>query len=90
MKMMIFGGGGFVGGNLATVAGTQGHEVVLCDRRIKEKMGDFGWVEVDIADEHAVDEAVKAEKPDAVVNVAAIADIELAQREQDLDRKSVV
>jgi dTDP-4-dehydrorhamnose reductase len=83
-KIMIFGGSGFVGGNLAHLAQQKGWQVCIADTR----PGPQGeWRPVDITDAASVDAAIAAELPAVVVNLAAIADIDLAEREQELAYK---
>jgi dTDP-4-dehydrorhamnose reductase len=80
-KLVIFGGSGFVGGNLAAIAQRQNWQVYIADFN----PGVHGeWLKVNIADRQAVDELLASVTPTAVVNVAAIADIDRAEREKDL------
>ena len=80
-KLMIFGGSGFVGGNMAHVAQKSGWAVTIADTR----PGPSGeWRSVDITDQSSVESAINSVRPDAVVNVAAIADIDLAEQKKDL------
>jgi dTDP-4-dehydrorhamnose reductase len=81
---MIFGGSGFVGGNLAERAIRSGWRVTVADTR----PGPRGqWISVDITLEESVRAAFEAVRPDAVVNLAAVADIDLAEREPEVARK---
>jgi dTDP-4-dehydrorhamnose reductase len=80
-KLIVFGGSGFVGGNMAHVAQNTGWEVFIADTR----PGPLGeWCSVDITDQASVQAAVSNVQPDAVVNVAAIADIDLAEQKKEL------
>jgi dTDP-4-dehydrorhamnose reductase len=80
-KLMIFGGSGFVGGNLTQVAQGVGWEVVIADSR---PGANAEWRDVNITDPAAVDNAIAEVRPDAVVNVAAIADVDLAEQKREL------
>lgn len=80
-KLMIFGGSGFVGGNMTDVAHRKGWEVCIADSRPGVHAE---WREVNITGAASVEQAIAAAAPDAVVNVAAIADIDLAEREKEL------
>src|SRR5512133_4098265 len=71
-KLIIFGRSGFIGGHLARAAGEQQWEVYPTAQRI------------DITNAAAVEAAVEAIRPDAIVNAAAIADIDQAERESEL------
>lgn len=80
-SLMIFGGSGFVGGNLANRALHTGWRVTVADMR-PGPVGD--WRQADITSAAEVQTLVEESRPDAVVNVAAVADIDLAEREKDL------
>ena len=80
-KLMIFGGSGFVGGNMTNVARSAGWEVTIADSRPGLNAE---WRNVNITDPVAVEAAVEAVRPTAVVNVAAIADVDLAEQKRDL------
>ncbi len=80
-KLIIFGGKGFVGGVLAKIAKAQGWEVCIADDCAGlEEEGE----RVDITDAAAVEQVIAAVKPLAVVNVAAIAAVDRAERDQAL------
>ena len=80
-KLIIFGGSGFVGGNLTSVATAGGWEVTIADSR---PGGNVGWRQVNITDPVAVGAVIEEIHPDAVVNVAAIADVDLAEQNREL------
>lgn len=80
-KIIIFGGSGFVGGNLTDVARRQNWEVFIADSRPGVHAE---WLPVDITDPQSVKSVFAAVSPDAVVNVAAIADVDLAEQKKDL------
>ena len=83
----IFGGGGFVGGNIAALARRMGWRVVIADSAFRPGLGDMEWRSVDIADPEQVRILLAEVKAEVAVNVAAIADVDRAEREQDLARK---
>jgi dTDP-4-dehydrorhamnose reductase len=80
-KLMIFGGSGFIGGNLARLASQNGWDVCIADNR---PLLQAEWWSVNVTDKDMVEKALEAVRPTAVVNVAAVADIDLAERERDL------
>ena len=86
MKLMIFGGGGFVGGNLSAAAQRKGWMVSIADNFFRSGLADVEWLSVDITNKAAVKDAILAGMPDAVVNVAAIADIDKAEQNRELAR----
>jgi len=83
-KLLIFGGSGFVGGNLVLTACKQDWEVSIADNR---PIPQAEWWLVDILDKDMLDKVIEDVKPTAVVNVAAVADIDQAEREQELADK---
>lgn len=84
MKLMIFGGGGFVGGNLALAARKLGWQVAIADSLCLQDAPAEGGLAVDITDKMAVEAAILAMMPDVAVNVAAVADIDAAERNHEL------
>ena len=85
--LVLFGGGGFVGGNIAALARREGWKVVVADSAFRPGLGDMEWRRVDITDPIQVRAVLSEVKADAAVNVAAIADVDLAEREQALARR---
>src|SRR5512137_1311751 len=84
-RLVIFGGGGFVGGNLATVAMRQGWEVHVAERvEFPGGLPGASWHLLDITDPAAVRGLLADLRPEAVVDVAAVADIDRAEKEQEL------
>lgn len=84
-RIVLFGGGGFVGGNLAVVAARQGWEVHVADTN-PASLPQATWHELSATDETRVRGLLEGLRPAAVVDLAAIADIDLAERERDLAR----
>ena len=72
MRILLTGTGGQVGGELARLLPAHG-EVVAMDRAA-----------LDLADADAVAAAMRATKPDIVVNAGAYTAVDLAERERDL------
>jgi CDP-paratose 2-epimerase len=80
MKLLITGGCGFLGSNLAAHALTQGMELVVFDSLYRQgslsnlqwlrKQGNFEFVHGDIRNANDVDRVVKRVKPDAVFHLA--------------------
>ena len=80
-KLVIFGGSGFVGGNMARIAQQKGWQVVIADNR---PVPQAEYRLVDITDKDSVEQVIGEIQPTAAVNVAAIADIDLTEREKEL------
>jgi dTDP-4-dehydrorhamnose reductase len=83
-KLMVFGGSGFVGGNLLQVAQHRHWKVCNADNHPGLPVE---WQMINITDKNSVETAIEAVTPDAVVNVAAIADIDQAERDKELAYK---
>ena len=83
-KLIIFGGNGFVGGNMAKVAQKKGWKVYIADSFFRPGLNDVEWITVNITDKAAVEKVIDEVVPDAVVNVAAIADVDKAEQEKEL------
>ena len=83
-KLVIFGGGGFVGGNMTEIARQKGWKVYIADSFFRPGLEGVEWRTVDIADTAVVERLIAEIRPDAVVNVAAVADIDKAEHEKEL------
>jgi dTDP-4-dehydrorhamnose reductase len=83
-RLLVFGGGGFVGGNLCTLALREGWEVHAADAAVRDALPAAAWHRIDITDGAAVAALIAGVTPDAVVDLAAVADIDRAERERDL------
>jgi dTDP-glucose 4,6-dehydratase len=81
MKLLITGGAGFIGSNLARLAVSQGHAVTVIDKLtyagnrasladLEGKPG-FTFIQSDICDAEAMRQAFAAHRPDAVMHLAA-------------------
>ena len=78
MKIVVFGGSGFLGSHVCDKLSDAGHDVAIFD--IKEspwKRGDQKMILGDILDEKSIKKAIKG--ADAVFNFAGIADIDDAK-----------
>ena len=83
-KLLIFGGSGFVGEHLASMAVRMGWETVIANPFSRPTIEEAEWLAVDITQRAVVDRAIRETQPSAVVNAAALADIDRAEREQAL------
>ena len=83
-KLIIFGGSGFVGGNLAVAANKKGWSVVIADSLYRPGLQDVEWRTADITDGESVARLMDEVRPDAAVNVAAVADVDKAERDKEL------
>jgi dTDP-4-dehydrorhamnose reductase len=84
--IVIFGGGGFVGGHLAAQAMEAGWEVHIADAAQQAGVERAEWHLLDIRQAEEVRRLLRAVAPTAVVNLAAVADIDRAEREKELAR----
>lgn len=79
MKIVVFGGSGFVGSHVADALSDAGHEVINYDfKKSNYLRSDQKMIIGDILDENKVDNAIRG--ADAVYNFAGIADIEYASK----------
>jgi dTDP-4-dehydrorhamnose reductase len=85
-KLLVFGGGGFVGGNLCSLALGEGWEVHVADATVRDALPGASWHAVDITRAEKVRALVSDVRPQAVVDLAAVADVDRAEREKDLAR----
>ena len=86
-RLVLFGGGGFVGGNLARAALALGWSVDIVDASDAPGVPgvpDARWHRVDITEAAAVRALVAELRPAAVIDLAAVADIDRAEREREL------
>jgi dTDP-4-dehydrorhamnose reductase len=83
-RLVVFGGGGFVGGHLSAAALRQGWEVHVVERvEFPGGLPGARWHLLDITEAAAVRRLISELQPQAVVDVAAVADIDRAEREQE-------
>lgn len=82
-RILITGGSGFVGGNLALRA-RSGWDVAATYRASRPSLDAVNWIEMDLADEKSVRNAVAHSKPDVIFHLAAMSDIERCETEQNL------
>ncbi len=80
-SILIFGAGGFTGGQLVLAAGSAGWQVTAASRN---PVNAPGQAQVDITDGHAVSQLIQEIRPDVVVNTAAMARIDQAEQNQAL------
>lgn len=80
----LFGGGGFVGGNLALAAVRSGWTVHIVEALELSGVPGARWHRADITDTEAVRGLLDELRPGAVVDLAAVADIDRAEREREL------
>jgi len=81
MKLLITGGAGFIGSNLARLAHGEGHVVVVVDKltyagnlaSLSDVQGkpDFTFIRADICDAEAMHQTFASVQPDAVLHLAA-------------------
>ncbi len=83
-RLLIFGGGGFVGGNLSAAARKRGWEVHLADRNAGRAIPGASWQALDVSRADDVRRLVAGLKPAVAIYLAAVADIDRAEREREL------
>ena len=80
MKILITGAAGFVGGHLIKAFAERGHKLAAIDLGTSPLFEEYGVVahQADLLDKEAMLEVMAEEKPDAVVHLAAIANVPFA------------
>ncbi len=84
MRILIYGGSGFVGSNIAYSALQKGWEIFIAATGKIETLSSVPQELVNIIDFASVNIHIEKVKPDVVVNTAAIADIDFAEREKEI------
>ena len=82
-RLLVVGGSGFVGGNVARLASKR-WDVTIVGRRPPAAPGGFAVLSADIAERGETFAAFGEAKPDAVVNAAAVSGIDFAERNREL------
>lgn len=80
MKILITGVNGLVGNSLHRLLQDSDHKLFFSSRNLKG----LANYKVDITDEVEVNSFFKSERPDVVINSAAMANVDLCEEEQDL------
>jgi dTDP-4-dehydrorhamnose reductase len=83
-KLVVFGASGFVGGHVVAVARAGNWDVCPVAGHAHAGLESPPWRVADIASGSEVRALLDEFRPDAVVNAAAIADIDKAERDQEL------
>jgi len=86
-KILIFGGNGFLGSNIGLLASTIGWEVYISDRGKKAIIPNVELRAADITDFEITNSIINDISPDVIVNAAAIADIDFAEKEREFTQK---
>jgi dTDP-4-dehydrorhamnose reductase len=82
-SLLIFGGSGFVGAHIAIRAIRNGWKVFIADSREIHIDGIAGCFNVDIAGPDPVMNLLERIRPDAVINTAALADIDWCEKNKE-------
>jgi dTDP-4-dehydrorhamnose reductase len=82
-RLLLVGGFGFIGGNIAQKA-RGSMDVVIGGRRRHRGLESFSYCPVDITDRECVLAALEEVEPEAVVNAAAVSDIDFAEKNREL------
>jgi dTDP-4-dehydrorhamnose reductase len=86
-KILIFGGNGFLGSNIGLLASKIGWEVYISDRGNKAIIPNVESRAADITDFETTTSIINEISPNVIVNAAAIADIDFAEKERGLTQK---
>ncbi len=91
MRVLVTGGAGFIGSNTVDWLVESGHEVSVVDNLVtgfREQIHPQArFHEVDVTDEQALQMVFAAERPEAVIHLAAQMDVRVSTREPAYDAK---
>lgn len=79
MRVLITGVNGLLGSRLATVLGTRGHVINAFGRGPKRVDVPCDYVSVDLADQDTLTSAVRAARPEAIINSASMTDVDACE-----------
>ena len=85
--ILIFGGNGFLGSNIALLASSLGWTVYISDKEEKSVTPDVRLRAADITNFEITNSIINDISPDVIVNAAAIADIDFAEKEREFTQK---
>lgn len=83
-RVLIVGGNGFVGGRLYEYGKKSGYDMAIADVADKCSIADCNYFQCDIGEIAEVKNVFSEFRPNLVINVAAIADIDFAEKNRDL------
>lgn len=83
-KVLIIGGNGFVGGHLVMGAIERGYEPAIADTGDTPGIPDILYFKCDIMDYENILKVMESFRPNFVINVAAVADIDRAEKNRGL------
>jgi len=86
-KILIFGGNGFLGSNIGLLASKIGWEVYISDREKKAIIPNVELRSADITDFEITNSIISEISPNVIVNAAAIADIDFAEKQREFTQK---
>lgn len=72
-SVLVTGGAGFVGSHIALFLSQKGYEVVILDRKIKQRYSWANYIEADYDDEHALEDIFRQYQIEGVFHCAALA-----------------
>jgi len=78
--LLVTGGSGFVGGHLLAAGLAAGHRVINADLTEIAPVPGADFRKLDITDESAVSSLIRSVRPDAIVHLAAIGDVDASER----------
>lgn len=84
--LVVFGGGGFIGGHLSSMALLRGTSVHIAATTIRDAIPHATWHRVDVTRENDIQALLEQVRPTHVVNLAAISNIDLAEGSPEVAR----
>lgn len=83
-RVLIVGGNGFVGGRLYEYGKKSGYNMAIADIDDKCPISGYNYFQCNISEKAEVENVFLEFRPNLVINVAAIADIDFAEKNRDL------
>jgi dTDP-4-dehydrorhamnose reductase len=85
VKILVTGASGLIGRELCYVAEKEGHKVYSAYHKVKPEFGEA--IELDITNRESVRRAVQDKRPDCIVHLAALTDVDRCEIEKEEARK---
>jgi dTDP-4-dehydrorhamnose reductase len=76
MRVLVTGANGLVGSRLWTLLASKGHAVIALGRGPQRTRAPGTYLSVDLADEHALSDAVHRARPEVIVNPGSLTDVD--------------
>jgi len=83
MRITVTGANGLVGSRLCRLLVVEGHAVTAVARGERRAVGDFQYLNCDLADNEGVTRALVATRPEVIVHTASMTEVDACERNPD-------